>query len=222
MYTKEQVDDMLSQVEREFEKTLGSIVKSEKVEEQAEEIVEEEQSLEKSEESEEEVEYTEEDYKTVDDLYGSMSKSEIEAHYSSIKRVMFGDESEEKSEDMAKSEDSVKETDMIKAEISTVKAENEELKKSVETMTELLNKLFNSGKKAPTQKAITGIDYIAKSEESETGSKGLDISKMSKSEITSKLKSVNYAELSKSDRECINDFYLNNGSVEKIKHLIKE
>jgi hypothetical protein len=220
MYTKQQVDDMLSQVEREFEKTLGSIVKSEKAEEQAEEIVEEEQSLEKSEESEEEVEYTEEDYKTVDDLYGSMSKSEIEAHYSSIKRVMFGDESEEESKNMAESEESVKETDMIKSEISTVKAENEELKKSVETMTELLNKLFNSGKKAPTQKAITGIDYIAKSEESET--KGLDISKMSKSEITSKLKSVNYAELSKSDRDCINDFYLNNGSVEKIKHLIKE
>lgn len=221
MYTKEQVDDMLSQVEREFEKTLGSIVKSEKVEEEAEEIVEEEQSLEKTEESEE-VEYTEEDYKTVDDLYGSMSKSEIEAHYSSIKRVMFGDQAEEKSEEMAKSENSQKETDMIKAEISTVKAENEELKKSVETMTELLNKLFNSGKKAPAQKAITEIGYIAKSEESETAVKGLDVSKMSKSEITNKLKSVNYAELSKSDRDCINDFYLNNGSVEKIKHLIKE
>lgn len=220
MYTKEQVDDMLSQVEREFEKTLGSIVKSEKIEE-AEEIAEEEQSLEKSEETEE-VEYTDEDYQTVDDLYGSMSKSEIEAHYASIKRVMFGDETEEKSEEMTKSEDSQKETDMIKAEISTVKAENEELKKSVETMTELLNKLFNSGKKAPAQKAITEISYIAKSEESESETKGLDISKMSKSEITNKLKSVNYAELSKSDRDCINDFYLNNGSVEKIKHLIKE
>jgi hypothetical protein len=221
MYTKQQVDDMLSQVEREFEKTLGSIVKSEKVEEEAEEIVEEEQSLEKSEDSEE-VEYTEEDYQTVDDLYSSMNKSEIEAHYASIKRVMFGDETEEKSEEMAKSEDSQKEADMIKTEISTVKAENEELKKSVETMTELLNKLFNSGKKAPAQKAITEISYIAKSEESENGTKGLDISKMSKSEITNKLKSVNYAELSKSDRECINDFYLNNGSVEKIKHLISK
>jgi hypothetical protein len=38
MYTKEQVDDMLSQVEREFEKTLGSIVKNEKVEEEEDEV----------------------------------------------------------------------------------------------------------------------------------------------------------------------------------------
>jgi hypothetical protein len=200
-----------------------------------------------------------------------MSKSEIEAHYSSIKKTMFGeeiekaekcddeDEDEDEDEKMKKEEDDsdlsphakeqkAKEAQkklrsqnqasgaidrgydqaarsMDKSENSEtdmIKAENEELKKSVETMTELLNKLFSSGKKAPAQKAITEISYIAKSEESESETKGLDISKMSKSEITNKLKSVNYAELSKSDRDCINDFYLNNGSVEKIKHLIKE
>jgi hypothetical protein len=78
--------------------------------------------------------------------------------------------------------------------------------------------MFNT-KKAPSQKAITATNYIAKSEEEDNQ---VDFSKMTKGEITSKLKSIDYSSLEKSDREAINEYCLNNGSVEKIKHLIKE
>jgi serine protease inhibitor len=45
---------------------------------------------------------------------------------------------------------------------------------------------------------------------------------MSKGEVTAKLKALDFQSLSKSDRDAINNFYLQNGSVEKIKHLISK
>ena len=105
-----------------------------------------------------------------------------------------------------------------KSESSSLVQENEELKKNLETLNDLVSKLFS--KKAPSQKAITATSFIAKSEEPEQA--GVDISEMSKGEITSKLKALNFGSLSKSDRDAINNFYLQNGSVEKIKHLISK
>lgn len=212
MYTKQDLDEVLSQVQQEFEKALGSMNKSE--EEVTEEVEEtEEVELSKSEEDSEEISYEEEDYETIDELYSSMSKSEMEAHYASIKKVLFG-ESMEKSEGTKNEE-----VKMVKSEVEAIKAENEELKKNLDTVTELLNKMFDTTKKAPAQKAITGMTYVAKSEETKEEA---DVTKLSKSEITAKLKTLDYGTLSKSDRDAINNFYLNNGSVEKVKHLIKE
>lgn len=209
MYTKQQVDEMLSQVEQEFENALGSIIKSEEnIEEEVE--VETTEELEKS-ESEEEIE---EDYETIDDLYASMTKSEREAHYTAVKKSLFGEveeQSMEKSEKVEAKEDK---------EVEMLKSENEELKKNYEQLNELVNQLFNT-KKAPAQKAVTNINYIAKSEETQVEEKE-DFSKMSKSEVTAKLKAIDYSELKKSDREAINNYYLDNGSVESIKHLIRE
>jgi hypothetical protein len=228
MYTKEQVDEMLSQVEQEFQKTLGDIAKNENTEEvvSEEEVTEEvsaqeeSQELSKNEEESEDQEYGDEDYQTIDDLYASMSKSEKIAHYNSIKKAMATEFDETVKEEPVKKSES-KEDSEVKTEIETVKAENQELKKSIDNMNDLINKLF-SVKKAPAQKAITGLSVIAKSEDVAEEKEAADIAKMSKSEITSKLQKIDYSSLSKSDRTAINDFYLNNGSVEKIKHLIKE
>jgi len=228
MYTEEDVNNVLSQVEQEFEKALGSIVKNEEeiVEEVSEETQAQEEELTKSEKTQEESE--EEEYETIDELYASMSKSEKEAHYNSIKTALFGEEEAVKEEVIAKSEEVAEEVEsqeekkeevLSKSESEKLKSENEELKKNFDTLNELVGKLFNS-KKAPAQKAITANSYIAKSEEIED--EKVDISKMSKSEIKEKIKAVNFENLEKSDRDAINDFYLNNGSVEKIKHLIKE
>lgn len=217
MYTKEQVDEMLLQVEQEFEKTLEGIAKNENT--QVEEIAEEIQNS--------------EDFETIDELYASMDKSEIEAHYNSIVKVMAKEESaeheaeeseEEEKKEHKKGKKEEKEEmekcgDMVAAKKSekTLVEENEELKKNIETLNELVGKLFAT-KKAPAQKAVTNLNFIAKSEENETTS--FNVEGMSKGEITSKLKSLDYASLSKSDKEAINNFYLQNGSVSKIKHLI--
>jgi len=220
MYTKEQVDEMLFQVEQEFNNALGSIAKNEDTEIETSQV--EEVEVEEIEKSEEPAEYYEEaeaeDYETIDDLYASMSKNEIEAHYESVKRVMFGEAEEESIAKSESEEEESEEIQMVKSENSNLKEENEELKKSLENIENLINKMFNT-KKAPSQKAITATNYIAKSEEEDNQ---VDFSKMTKGEITSKLKSIDYSSLEKSDREAINEYCLNNGSVEKIKHLIKE
>jgi hypothetical protein len=213
MYTKDQVDDMLFQVEQEFNNALGSIAKNEDTEEVVEvEEVQEEVAMAKSEEASEE-----ENYETIDELYASMSKSEIEAHYDSVKRVIFNEEVEE--ETVQKSEE-VEEVSMAKSEKNAYESQIEGLQKNLDQYNELLTKIFNK-KKAPSQKAITSTNYIAKSEETEQES-GIDFSNMSKSEVTSKLNSLDYAGLEKSDREAINEYCLNNASVDKVKHLIKE
>lgn len=272
MYTKAQVDKMLLQVEQEFEKTLESIAKNEKNEPVVEESVEADA----------------EEFETIDDLYASMTKSEMEAHYSSLKKVMMAkaeekeEEKEESKEHEEKEEKKKKEEkeEMEKCgEMSAKKAEhaegraaepmnewrkkvkedgehdeddsahaleqkakakqkqaaaeahgvkkseqslieeNQELKKNLENLNELVNKLF-SIKKAPEQKAITAANFIAKSEEVET--EGFDVAEMSKGEVTAKLKTLDFQSLTKSDRDAINNFYLKNGSVDKIKHLISK
>jgi hypothetical protein len=218
MYTKTEVDEVLSQVEQEFEKALNSIKKSESTEEEIEtEEIQAQEELSKS----EEIEEVEEEVETIDDLYSSMTKSEIEDHYNSIKRVLFSEAEETQEEVIEKSEEIEEVESMLKSENDELKSENEQLKKSVEEMSSLINRLFESTeKKAPSQKALTSADYIAKSEE--VVEEGIDLSSLSKNEITSKLNKLNYAELSKSDREAINNYCLENGSVEKIKHLITE
>ena len=229
MYTKEQVDEVLFQVEQEFEKALGSIVKNEEELELEENLVseiEKEEIVAKSEEIEEESE--EDDFETIEDLYASMNKNEQEAHYKALKSALFEQQQEveqviesQEEEVITKSEEIEAEESITKSENEELKTKNEELQKSLNTMNELIEKLFEKGKKAPKRKSITeSYDVIAKSEEQEE--EGLDLSKLSKKEITEKLKNINYSGLSKSDRSAINNFYLENGSVDSIKHLIME
>lgn len=274
MYTKEQVDEMLSEVENEINIAFETMNKSEEIEaEEVETEVSAEESLEKNEEIEAD-EAGEEEYETIDELYNSMTKSEKEAHYASVKKSLFGeevDEDLEKDEDMsphaqeqaAKAAQKKLAQDNIKAGkvnqaydkavahdddleyarekrkqqnrkakkvekseetegdvTEMLKSENEELKKSLDQLNGLLDKVFNREKSAPKGKALTGYDVINKSEES--NEKEDVISNLSKSEITKKLNQIDYSDLSKSDRDAINEYCLENGSVDKIKHLIKE
>jgi hypothetical protein len=224
------IDQILSEVEQEVTKAFG---KSEETQEEVQNETETEETVEMNKSQEEEsaeessFPYSEQDMQTITSIYSEMSKSEMEAHYNSIKKALFGESTEssmEKSEEQkveTEKETNEEEISLIKSEIEKTKAENEELKKSLSITESVIQSLFESIKtKAPERKALTGVGYIAKSEE--TVEKNIDLSKLSKGEITGKLKGLDYSSLSKSDRDAINDYYLNSGSVEKIKHLILE
>lgn len=250
-YSEKDMAALISEVEAQFAEHLA---KSEKVEEETlskseevEEVLEasenstevvEEVKLEKSEEQSEEVvefDYDDEDLKEMETLYSSMSKSEAEAHLSCLAKVLGIEGQEEVSADMQKSEseeavevseDKEDEISLMKSEIEAIKKENEELKKSAEALVSKLNEVFvkKSAPAAPKQKAITKIEYIAKSEEDvvvEDKKESVDVSKLSKNEITSILTGkIREGRLEKKDREAIDSFYLENKNIDTIKHLL--
>ena len=255
MYTEEQMNKILAQVEVEFdsllnkaEETANETIEETEVElntEKTEEVeaveaaaddVEEVVVAEKSEDSETKIEkeedshdYSDDDVKEVEELYSSMNKSEAEIHYKAVKKAMGGAISEEAEEaveekaikKIAKSEKvEVEETeDMKKAEekIKELAEENEKLQKSIGDLTSALSKIFKA-KPAPQRKVVTGLNYqtIAKTEGGEE-----DVT-LSKAEIDSKLdKAAASYSTQKEDRELINNYYLKNGSLDSIKHLLK-
>jgi K+-transporting ATPase c subunit len=113
---------------------------------------------------------------------------------------------------MAKSE-SNPELELAKSEAAAEKAKAEQLQKSLDTVTEFLTKLV---KKVPQGKAITQYEQVAKSESADSEKQ------LSKSEITAILsKKAADPSLSKTDREAINAFYLNQSNVSTISHLLK-
>jgi hypothetical protein len=176
--------------------------------------------------------YDAEDIAHMDAMYMSMSKAELLAHHDSCVRALdaigaehthaapaapaaeapaapaapAGDMS------MAKSEANP-ELELAKSEAAAEKAKSEQLQKSLDTVTEFLTKLV---KKVPQGKAITQYEQVAKSESAESEKE------LSKSEINSKLlaKSAD-PKLSKSDRDAINAYYLNQSNVSTISHLLK-
>ena len=94
-----------------------------------------------------------------------------------------------------------------------MKKENEELKKNFDQITTAVNSFFK--KPAPARKAITEIDFVKKSEEAVVEKP------LTKSEVKEILaKKVQDPKLSSADRKAINEFYLNDAGVEKIKHLL--
>lgn len=244
-YNEQDMAALISEVEAQFAEHLAkaeagneeSLQKSEEIEEiveQAQEAVEasEQEEVQKSETSEEvEFDYDEEDIAEMDKMYASMSKSEAQAHFESIRRALGEDSSEEvveKDEEvMAKSEETEKVSEgeeLLKSELDSVKKENEELKKSFENLTQALTKFVKKGSSAPKQKAITRIEYIAKSEDEgqETADKKeVDVNSLSKTEVSKILsEKIKDGKLEKSDREKINQYYLEDGSIENIKHLL--
>lgn len=187
--------------------------------------------------SESELDYDDEDFAEMEKMYKSMNKKEAEAHYKSLKKALFGEEEkeeekkEEKKEDKKDKKESKKEKEeevekcgeMTKSEtpVSTedsekVRAENAELKKSIEQYSKVLELVKNKVLVAPKQKAITNLDYVKKSEEEKAEEKPL-----SKNEVIAKLaikaRDIN---LNKSDREAINNYCVNNASIDSIKHLL--
>lgn len=185
--------------------------------------------------------YDAEDIAQMDAMYMSMSKAELLAHHDSCVRALDAIGAEhthaapaapaaeaqapaapaapaaeiDKCGDMsmAKSEANP-ELELAKSEVEAQKAKNAELQKSLDTVSEFLTKLV---KKVPQGKAITSMEQIAKSETGASEEKQL-----SKSEITAILsKKAADPTLSKSDREAINAFYLNQSNINTISHLLK-
>ena len=194
-YTEEDMLKVIQEVEAEFSKVLAK----------AEAEVEKETTEENTENTPENFE------QEVEELYSSMEKSEAEAHFKALSKVLNVSE-------MAKSEES-EESKLIKSELETVKAQNEELKKSLEKAIEVITKSVKAPA-APARKAITSeVDYIKKSEQENTPEK--DVTKMSKSEIKSTLsEKVRSGKLEKKDKEAIVNFYEGKTNIESIKHLL--
>lgn len=232
-YDEQDIAKLIGEVEAEFTEYLNKSEQKEEVSlEKSEETEIEEESVE-IEKSENSFEYDEEDIKEMNELYSSMTKSEAEAHYKSIKSILFkSEELEEESVEIKKSEENEvsEENDLLKSEIESFKTsleeskkENEDLKKSIETLTSIVSKVVKS---SPKRKAITqlnDINYIKKSEETSSVEKNeVDYSSMSKKEINNILTSkIRSGEIKKSeDRENINKFCHNELKIDDIKYLL--
>jgi hypothetical protein len=241
-YTLVEYEKMVADIETELKKSLDE-AKSEstqplaKSEESSEPKKEEEKKDESPAEEKQEAKdesdkkedkkdddhgYDEEDMEEMHKMYASMSKAEQKAHCDSLQKAMQACEPKEEPK-MEKSEEiqtqpvvvsePSKEADLLKSEVETVKKENQELKKSIEGLVSAMN-TFVTKKPAPARKAITDIDYIKKSEESNDKT-------LSKSEVVKILnKKAQEPNLSRADREAINAFCLNTAGLEKIKHLL--
>lgn len=182
------------------------------------------------------LDYNDEDITEMNKMYTSMSKSEAEAHYKSVKKALFGEVSKDQSEqpsEIKKAETEVEASsdekteekegnELFKSEIAGLKEENEGLKKNLE---KLVGSLTKSVKKstAPKQKAITRIEFIAKSEEeTPIEKKEEDVLKLDKSEISARLsEKIREGSLKKSEKEAINIYYLDGQyDIASIKHLL--
>jgi replication initiation and membrane attachment protein DnaB len=154
----------------------------------------------------------------MDKMYKSMSKSEAEIHYKSVKKAIFGEK--EESVEVKKSEEVVEDS-ILKSEVESLKKSNEDLRKDLESVTSLLKKAFSKSevKAAPEQKAVTEIQYLKKSED-EVKKEEKDVTKLTKSEINSKLTAqIRTGKLQKNDSEAINT-YFSKGTIDSIKHLL--
>jgi hypothetical protein len=169
--------------------------------------------------------YDDEDMEHMHKMYQSMSKGELKAHHGAISKAYehhglakCGDISMAKSETIEIKAEDIKpnpELELLKSEVKSQKAENEELKKTLEAVKGVVSLLAK--KTAPQGKAITGLDVIEKSESIQ------EEKPLSKSEITSILaKKAAEPTLSKADREAINAYYFNGAvSTNTINHLLK-
>lgn len=227
-YSEQEMAALISEVETQFADFLAKaettneerkLQKSEKTTEEVietEEDEEVEQEMTKS-EGELELDYDENDYVEMDKLYQSMSKAEQEAHYKSLKKSLFDDTSEE----IEKTE-KVKEEKLAKSEKEiALEEENAELKKNLEKLTVAFTN-FLEQKRPPKRKAITKIEYIKKSEAEKTEEVKVDVSKLSKDEISQKLsEKIRSGSLKKDEKEAIDNYYLSiKPSIDSIKHLL--
>jgi hypothetical protein len=170
--------------------------------------------------------YDDEDMEHMHQMYSSMSHGELKAHHDAVRKALdakgAAQQAEAPAPAMTKSETEVsvevksEETDLLKSEIAAKDAKIEELKKTLDGVTEILTKM--SKRSAPVGKAITSLDVVAKSENVQAEAKTF-----TKSEITQILtKKAADPTLTKSDRDAINAYYgTGQVSIEKISHLLK-
>jgi len=164
----------------------------------------------------------------MNEMYSSMTKAEAKAHFDSLKKALSIEETQETAP-IAKSEQGIskvesEENQLLKSEIETLKADKEKLEKSFQDLTAKLVE-FVKGSKAPKQKAVTKLEFVAKSEEETVKSNekpAEDLAKLDKAEISKRLTAqIRSGKLEKSEREKINDFYQNGSkNIESIRHLL--
>lgn len=172
--------------------------------------------------------YDAEDMQHLEKMYMSMSNDEQHIHHDVLRKCMdasgmqkCGDMSMNKAEATAPTSIEVKaediktnpEVEILKSEVEAHKAKSEELKKNLDAVQEFLTKLV---KKVPQGKAITAYEQVAKSESAE------DEKQLTKTEVKELLsKKAADPTLTKSDRDAINAFYLNDAHINTISHLLK-
>lgn len=174
---------------------------NEKEEDKEEDEEEDEEKMKKS-----EIDYSEEDFsQELNNLYTSMSKSELALHAESLQNVLKSEKT------LNKSEQSVTLEEVIAKKDEKI----EGLEKSLDRLLSSFNK-FIGNDEAPASKAITSLDFVAKSEE--LNSKNID---WTPQKIHAKLETLSKSSnTSRTDRESINDYYLNGKNLESIKHLL--
>jgi len=237
-YSEKDMAALISEVESQFtnhlakaeKATVTDLKKSESVEQpkaEGKQVVE-------AAPQEQGFDYDEDDIKEMNEMYSSMTKAEANANFESLKKVVSGEEEkpEVKAEEKVIAKSEVKaeekpeqkdETKLLKSEVETLKSDKEKLEKSLKDLTAALAK-FVKGTGAPKQKAITRIEYVAKSEEEtvKTEEKKEDVSKLDKSEISKRLSAkIRSGKLEKAEREKINEFYQSGSkNIESIRHLL--
>ena len=116
------------------------------------------------------------------------------------------------------------ETKLLKTEVESLKSDKEKLEKSLKDLTAALAKFVKGSTAAPKQKAITRIEYVAKSEDEKpkADEKQEDVSKLDKVEISKRLTAkIRNGKLEKAEREKINEFYQTGSkNIESIRHLL--
>ena len=229
-YSQKDMAALISEVETQFSNHLAKataettdLKKSETVEVEAEQPVVETAPV-----AEANFDYDEEDIREMNEMYSSMTKAEAKAHFDSLKKALSIEETQETAP-IAKSEQGIskvesEENQLLKSEIETLKADKEKLEKSFQDLTAKLVE-FVKGSKAPKQKAVTKLEFVAKSEEETVKSNekpAEDLAKLDKAEISKRLTAqIRSGKLEKSEREKINDFYQNGSkNIESIRHLL--
>ena len=236
-YSEKDMAALISEVEAQFTNHLAKAEKTQptdlKKSEAAEQLKTEEIPVVEAAPQEQGFDYDEEDINEMNEMYSSMTKAEAEAHFESLKKVISKEEAEEvqaeeevvaKSEvkDDKKSENKDEETKLLKSEVESLKSDKDKLEKSLKDLTAALAK-FVKGNSAPKQKAITRIEYVAKSEdEVKTETKSEDVSKLDKAEIAKRLTAkIRTGKLEKAEKEKINEFYQTGSkNIESIRHLL--
>lgn len=144
----------------------------------------------------------------LDQIYGAMDPEELERHYMMIRQhlqsAMAKMEEEESKEEEKKEEakeepkEEEKKEDMEKSEkIAALEQKLADSDKKLELMAKAIDLVVNR----PTRKAVTGIEYIQKSEPESK-------KPLSESEVKEKVRQFKPSELSKSEREAVNAFLL--------------
>lgn len=237
-YSEKDMAALISEVESQFTNHLAkaekTVVTDLKKSESAEQPKAEEKQVVEAAPKEQGFDYDEEDIKEMNEMYSSMTKAEAKAHFESLKKVISPEsketEVEAKEEVVAKSEvkdekpeQKEEETALLKSEIETLKSDKEKLEKSLKDMVAALAK-YVKGSSAPKQKAITRIEYVAKSEEEkpQKDEKKEDVSKLDNKEISKRLTAqIRSGKLEKAEREKINEFYQTGSkNIESIRHLL--